>query len=174
MWVWEQTSTNRYYELSRQLPGVMSYFISGAALYYYRDFFQRYAWYFLACAVVVLAVNNYQPLPPLEPLALAVVVIFLALHFYLGNFTRFGDFSYGVYILHFPIIQLLIHSGEFERQPAKLLLVTVVLTTLGAVILWHLVEKRFLSRGSHYVAATGAPVGRSDGEEARREGLGGA
>jgi peptidoglycan/LPS O-acetylase OafA/YrhL len=150
----ERTGSGLYLELARQLPGQLSYFIAGAALFYYRDVFERRVTTFLLAAVAVLTINYFFSLQLLEPLALAVVVVFLGLHFYVGNFARYGDFSYGVYIVHFPIIQLLIFLGWFKGDPVTLLIVTVVLTILGAVLMWHLVEKRFLSRSSHYVAAT--------------------
>ena len=67
-------------------------------------------------AVSILAANMIYPLPLLEPFALATVVVFFGLFLYAGNFGKYGDFSYGFYILHFPVIQFLLHAGWFREK----------------------------------------------------------
>lgn len=150
----ERTGSGMYVELARQLPGQLSYFMAGAFLYYFLPRFERRAAYFLAAAGLVLVVNRFFPLPLLEPFALATVVVFFGLFLYLGNFGKFGDFSYGMYILHFPIIQLLLQSQWFGDRPWSFLVAVLLLTTVGAIAMWHLVEKRFLFRASHYIEAS--------------------
>jgi peptidoglycan/LPS O-acetylase OafA/YrhL len=149
----ERTGSGVYAELSRQLPGQLSYFMSGAALYYFLPLFERHIRYLLTAAVSALAVHSIFPLPLFEPFALAVVVIFLGLYWYAGNFGKYGDFSYGFYILHFPVIQIFLHAGWLQKTPWYFLTAVVLVTTASAIAMWHLVEKRFLHRSSHYVAA---------------------
>jgi peptidoglycan/LPS O-acetylase OafA/YrhL len=143
-----------YVELGRQLPGQLSYFMAGAALYYFLPLFERRIEYFLLAAALILAANMSYPLPLLEPFALATVVVFFGLFLYVGNFGKYGDFSYGFYILHFPVIQLVLHAGWFRESPWYFLLAVMLITTICAIAMWHLVEKRFLLRSSHYLAAT--------------------
>lgn len=152
----ERTGSGIYLELGRQLPGQLSYFMAGAALYYFLPFFERRIGYFLVAAALILATHSAFPLPLLEPFALATVVVFFGLFLYAGNFGKYGDFSYGFYILHFPAIQLLLHAGWFRESPWYFLATTLFITTAGAIAMWHLVEKRFLFRSNHYVAATSA------------------
>lgn len=152
----QKTGSAFYLELGKQLPGQLCYFMAGGLLYYYLSFFERHVGYFVAAAAVVLGVNSFIPLSALTPLAVAVFVIFFALFLYVGNFGKYGDFSYGVYILHFPIIQTLLYSGHFNQSPWLYLISAVGITLLGAVAMWHLVEKQFLFRNSHYVASTAA------------------
>lgn len=147
----KRTGAEIYVELSRQLPGQLSYFMAGAFLYYFLPLFERRIGYFVIVAASVLATNMIYPLPLLEPLALAMVVVFFGLFLYVGNFGKYGDFSYGFYILHFPIIQLLLHVGWFRESPWYFLVAVISITTFGAIAMWHLVEKRFLLRSSHYV-----------------------
>ena len=147
----ERTGSRLHAELARQLPGQLSYFLAGAFFYYHLPLFERRAPWFVAAALAILAVHAFLPLPALQPFALATLVVAAALFFHVGNFGRYGDFSYGVYILHFPIIQLLLHTGWFRRDPWLFLGAVLVLVAVGAVALWHLVEKRFLLRSSHYV-----------------------
>ena len=149
-----QTGIDFYERLARQLPGQLSYFMAGAVVFYYLPFFERRIGYFVSAAVGVLALNFLIPLPLLQPFALATLVLFFGLYLYAGNFGRYGDFSYGVYILHFPVIQLLLNSGWFTERPWYFLFSAVSITVLGAILMWNLVEKRFLLRSSHYVGAT--------------------
>ncbi|MBQ0799722.1 MAG: acyltransferase [Porticoccaceae bacterium] len=149
----ERTGSGIYVELARQLPGQLSYFMAGAFIYYFLPLFERRAGYFLTAATLVLLINMFFPLLILEPLALAIVVVFFGLFLYLGNFGKYGDFSYGIYILHFPIIQLLIYSNWFHESPWYFLMAVIVITTGSSIAMWHLVEKRFLIRKSHYITA---------------------
>jgi peptidoglycan/LPS O-acetylase OafA/YrhL len=152
----QRTGSPLYAELARQLPGQLSYFLAGAFFYYHLPLFERRVRWFVAAAVATLAVHAFFPLPLLQPFALATLVVAAGLFCHAGNFGRHGDFSYGVYILHFPVIQLLLHSGWFRHDPWLFLVTTLVLVGAGAVALWHLVERRFLLRSSHYVQHVGA------------------
>ncbi len=138
-----------YQELIRQLPGQLVYFISGAALYYYYGLFKRYAYYFLTLAVICLLWKNGMAL--IEPAAVAIgVIYFCCLLKPLGNFCKYGDLSYGVYIIHFPVIQLLVQYNFYQSHPILSLLSTLILVLLLAFITWHLIEKQFLRHSSHY------------------------
>jgi peptidoglycan/LPS O-acetylase OafA/YrhL len=148
----ESTGSPTYVVLARQLPGQLAYFVSGAAIYYYLNFFEKHLLKFLVAAICTLITHQFYPLPGLEPLALATVVAFFGFFLYAGNFGKYGDFSYGIYILHFPILQIMIQAGLFEQSPYLALAIACVLVFASAVLMWNLVEKRFLLRSSHYVA----------------------
>jgi len=148
-----RTGNPFYEQLSRQLPGQLCFFIAGAALFYYLPLFERRVKLFVTLAAVVLVADTWTPLPWLQPAALAVIVLFFGLFLYAGNFGKFGDFSYGVYILHFPLIQLLLNAGWSASHPWAFLVTAVSLTFVGAIVMWNLVEKRFLLRSSHYVSS---------------------
>lgn len=145
-----QTGKGYYVELAKQLPGQLCYFIMGVGLYYYLDFFERHVAWFVSAAVLALSVGWLWPVGFLEPAALGVLVIFFGLFFFVGNFGRYGDFSYGVYIVHFPVIQLYLHFGLFSSQPWLQLALVLGTVGVGGVLMWHLCEKRFLRRESHY------------------------
>lgn len=150
----ESSNSGLYAVLSRQLPGQLSYFMAGAFFYYYLHIFEKKSRYFVFFAILSLAINTTIPLPFIEPFAIATLVIFFGLFLYMGNFGKFGDTSYGVYILHFPIIQIFLNQGWFKESPWLFLTGIIVITFVGAMFMWHFVEKKFLHRGSHYVAAT--------------------
>jgi peptidoglycan/LPS O-acetylase OafA/YrhL len=80
----------------------------------------------------------------LEPLAVAAVVLALALAIpALGRWSALGNLSYGMYLWHFPVIQVLCTR---IKSPWMFFLAAVA-TTLGlAVLSWNVAEKHFLRR----------------------------
>lgn len=147
-----QTGSGLYLELQRQLPGQLCYFVAGAAGYYYFPYLSRYALPLTIAAVAGLVLQDWLPWMAVQPLALGILVVYAAcIAPFLGNFGRFGDFSYGIYIVHFPILQLLIVHGVFASTPWLALLMAIALVMSAAALLWHGIEKPFLRRSSHYV-----------------------
>jgi len=148
----DRTGSGMFAELARQLPGQLSYFMAGA---FYACFFgvlKTKMSLLMLVSAAVLTVHAFIPLPLLEPFALGSLVMVLAYARPLGHFSRFGDFSYGLYIVHFPIIQLWLSSGLLQDAP-WLFLATVVASSLAcAALLWHAVEKHFLARSNHYLS----------------------
>ena len=91
----------------------------------------------------------------IQPVALGVLVVYFACVFpCLGNFGKYGDFSYGIYIVHFPILQTLIAYGLFKGSPWLMLVVAGFLVMTAAILFWHFIEKPFLRKSSHYVATS--------------------
>ncbi len=141
--------------LQRQLPAQMMFFSGGALLYYYLDLFKRYSHILLLAAISAYILQSFigtHQLYPLYALSLSVIVIYLALIFpYLGNIAKYGDLSYGIYIWHFPIIQTFISLHLFNAHPIPAFLGLTTVILLFAWLSWHLVEKPFLGKKSHYV-----------------------
>ena len=149
-----KTGQGFYLELQRQLPGQLVFFIAGAAGYYYLEYLVKYVKWLAPLAIVAFAFQSWLPWVAVQPVALAVLVIsFACVLPVFGNFDKYGDFSYGIYIVHFPILQLMIARGYFSGTPWLGLLITGVLVIVAAFLLWHRVEKPFLRKSSHYVAA---------------------
>ncbi|NOH02431.1 MAG: acyltransferase [Chloroflexi bacterium] len=153
-WLAARTGDNLYAELGHQLPGQLAYFMAGAFFYYYLPFFEKNAGIFLGAGILILFADYFYPLPFLEPFALAALVVFFGLFLYVGKFGKYGDFSYGIYILHFPIIQIFLQYGWLSESPWLYFAAVLSLTLAAGFAMWHLVEKRFLLRSSHYLAET--------------------
>ncbi len=151
----EATGRPIYLALAHQLPGQLSFFMTGAALYYKEKEVRRWLLPGAAVSIVLLAVGGPFIDLVLQPLLLGLTVIYFAVGLpHLGNFGRFGDFSYGMYIIHFPLLQWMVWNGWFRDAPWTSLLLACVATLAAAYAMWHLVERRFLFRSSHYVAAS--------------------
>jgi len=150
----DKTGSSLYLELQRQLPGQITFFIVGAAGYYYLQYLAKYAAWLVAVAIAAFVLQSWLPWVAVQPVALGVLIVcFACVIPCLGNFDKYGDFSYGIYIVHFPILQILTAYGLFKESPWTMLLVTIVLVMSLAFMLWHFIEKPFLRKSSHYVAA---------------------
>ena len=150
-----RTGLSLYVELQRQLPGQLAFFIAGAAGYYYLQYLAKYAMWLVGLALLIFMFQAWLPWVAVEPVALAIIVVYFACIFpCIGNFGKYGDFSYGMYIVHFPILQLLISYGLFKESPWLALGMAGLLIMMVAFLLWHLIEKPFLRKSSHYLAAS--------------------
>jgi peptidoglycan/LPS O-acetylase OafA/YrhL len=150
-----RTGAGLWLQLQRQLPGQLGYFLVGVALYFSRDSLRGRWGALVAVAlpmlVLVMAIADPAITALLEPLALGVLVIFAAIALpHLGNFARHGDFSYGVYIIHFPVVQALVASGLFAERPWTAFCISLLLVAALSALSWHAVERPFLRRRSHY------------------------
>ena len=143
--------------LAYQLPGQLGYFAAGALCYYHLPALRRRWTAAIALGAGGMLIGSTWPVLKIviEPAALALVVVFLAFGVrHLGNFARYGDLSYGVYIIHVPVLQTLVAAGLFERSAFGALALAIALVLALAFASWHLVEKPFLQRGSHYILAS--------------------
>ena len=150
----ERYSSPVFLELARQLPGQMSYFAGGAVCYYSFGFFERHWAALGVVSAIVLMVNRFWSLPILEPLALSVVTITISVLHPLPRSGRHEDFSYGTYIVHFPVWQLLLHSGWFIDRPWRFFFVGTSLTGVLAIVLWYSIERPFLRPNRRRLAFT--------------------
>lgn len=136
--------------LEVQFPAQLAYFTAGVLLLLYFDKLKNH---FLSIAVIsaILYLNDhFFTHESLDIFWISGLVFVVGFYRYLGNVSKYGDFSYGVYIVHWPIIQILIASGIAALNPGLFLFLVLSLTALGSFFMWHLVEKKFLASGSHY------------------------
>jgi len=146
---YSQVSQNDTYAmLAHQLPGFMSYFVCGIALYYYQSTFQKYKLWLLVGGLVVYLLERKLELEILTPLSLSLLVFTVAFSIkQLNSFGKYGDISYGLYLFHCPIIKAVAYLGFFQKYNP---FVVALLVILGIVAIsfasWHWVEKGFLKR----------------------------
>jgi len=156
IFLYDKTGNDVYNILGRQFMGQLKYFISGAIVLFYFDTFRKYFKTLFALALVVFAVNYFKLLSfselnvvidALYPISFAILIIGIAFNFkYLNNFGKYGDFSYGIYLIHFPVIQTLVHFKMHEYNFIFTLFLSIIITVALGALSWHLIEKRFLKR----------------------------
>ena len=140
-----------YFLLEKQLPGQLAFFIAGAALYYYIDFARKHSLKLLFAGLIGFALHKNFGLYFIYPASLAIITVYFAVFFiYMGNWGKFGDFSYGTYIWHFPVLQAYISVGMFQTRPFGGFILSMLTVLIFAIISWHIIEKPFLKKSSHY------------------------
>jgi len=141
----EKFSYSIFYLLINQIVPLALMFLTGMIAYLYRDKIR------LHMGIGVLALLLFVGLSTLVSqvtILLASVLLAYGL-FALGNsprlsaFSKYGDFSYGIYIYHFPILQILVALFDL-RSGIKLFLIALPLSVLVGALSWWLVESRAL------------------------------
>ncbi|MEO0450054.1 MAG: acyltransferase [Pseudomonadota bacterium] len=144
-------------QLARQLPGQMMFFAAGMALWKLRPRLRPHAPLLMMIGAAALCAALLVPsLEALRVLGLAGLIVGVA--FSPGptlNAARWGDISYGVYIVHFPIVQTLIALGVFTLTGLwGGIALSAILVFAASFILWWWVEKPALRQDSHYRQAS--------------------
>jgi peptidoglycan/LPS O-acetylase OafA/YrhL len=143
-------SPGMYADIEKQLPGQLIYFVAGILLYLYFEWLARHYLAILCVSLCLLVVDSFFCRGMLDVLWISGMVFLFGFWRYLGNFSKYGDLSYGIYIVHYPIVQALISLGLAKQSPAVFVLLVLTSVGVAAFLLWHVVEKRFLTRSSHY------------------------
>jgi peptidoglycan/LPS O-acetylase OafA/YrhL len=100
----------------------------------------------MAAAAIALALELWTGWFFLRPLAIPALTLGACLLLpHIEGPARWGDFSYGTYILHYPIIQLMVAAGLFRVQPWLGLFTALIVVAFAAGISWFVVEKPSLA-----------------------------
>lgn len=122
---------------------MLPYFLGGALIYQLRDRLPMRGW--IAAIALVAAWVLIAFIPSFGKQAAAPALAYLVL--YLGavlpspRIVQVHDVSYGVYIFHFPVIQLLILLGVNRLGFVPLLLIALALTLVLATASWFGIER---------------------------------
>jgi peptidoglycan/LPS O-acetylase OafA/YrhL len=144
------SSRSIYYKLEVQFPAQLVYFSAGILLLLYFDTLKIHFQSVSCIAACAFLLDHFLTRGILDVFWISGAVFVFGFWRYLGNFSRYGDFSYGVYIVHFPILQTLIAFGIARQRPSVFLTLSLSLIGLTSVLMWNMVEKRFLASSSHY------------------------
>ncbi|WP_301665353.1 acyltransferase family protein [Methanoculleus frigidifontis] len=123
------------------------YFLIGAYLYLHRN---RIV-YDARVAGLLLAVLALSTLTPYVTAAGVLCIPYLTLYAahapipLLSGVGRAGDFSYGMYIYHYPLQQAVIQATQDALAVPVLAALSLAMTFPLAFLSWHLVERRALA-----------------------------
>lgn len=135
-----------HYKFAMQLPGQFSFFVIGALIHYHLDFFMKHGKWITVAAILLYLGHLTTGWFALRPAAVATLTLSASLLApTIKGPTRWGDFSYGIYVLHWPIIQLFVAAGLYRAHPGLALVLTVITVAIAAVFSWFLVEKPSLA-----------------------------
>jgi peptidoglycan/LPS O-acetylase OafA/YrhL len=134
--------------LSRQLPGQMSYFVCGYAIFRYLSEFKRRGHLLLAASIAGLLFDFGIGFPLFRPAALAVMTMYVAFVVpHLGDMPRLGDMSYGIYIFHMPILHVLMGQFGFQSDLRISAAMSIAAVLSVAYLSWHWLEKPCMALG---------------------------
>lgn len=130
------------------------WYVIGMLMYIYRDTLipklKKYVWFILAGFVlyrIVISSNHIEMIGYYSDIITSFVLPILAIVVpFSTKPIRFkNDFSYGIYLYHWCVLNILVHFGLFERciDIVNLLLFMVESLIMG-VLSWFCVEKRFV------------------------------
>ena len=136
--------------LAKQLPGYLCYFLVGILINLNFEIFVKHKLKLIIATIIVILILNFHSLQIdfFYPAAFGVLVVGFAYSTpFLNNFGKYGDFTYGVYIFHFPVIQLFRQFNLFEKyNPFFMAFLILIIVLLLAIFSWFFIEKRFLAR----------------------------
>lgn len=101
-------------QLSYQLPGFMSYFVMGMLFLFNWETLINKKNYYIIPAIIIFALHYYTKTETLMPCALTMILMWAGTS--LLVFKKIGtptDYSYGMYLFHFPLINIYTHHGLF-------------------------------------------------------------
>ncbi|PKF74618.1 acyltransferase family protein [Chryseobacterium sp. PMSZPI] len=132
--------------MSKQLPGSLCYFIGGMLIYFNFNKFIKHKNSLFIIAIITVWIDLIFKIKLFSPIMISIIVLYIAYSLkFLNNFGKYGDFTYGIYIFHFPIIRVFQTLGLFEDYNPYIMSIICMLVVIGVGISsWHLYEKRFL------------------------------
>ena len=164
----EHTGRPYFAMLARQLPGQLTYFIVGGLFHYHELVMRHRALPIFLVSLTLLLFRVPLIDPILTPVCLGFVVMYFAMGIpFLGNFGRHGDFSYAIYIFHYPVLQFLVWKGLFAWNVTFAFILAIAVVLFLAWVSWHLVERRWLRKSSHYVLSTADATQSAEGAGTR-------
>jgi len=152
----EATGKELYFKLSKQLPGQLAFFVGGALAYYRTREGQSPPTAAIGLAGILgYALTDGLLHEAVAPVAVTAIVYWLSIGVpRLIDAGKHGDFSYGLYLYHFPIVQTMIALGAYQQHPWATAIGVLAGTIVLSVLSWHLYEKRFLSHRAPHPAPT--------------------
>lgn len=118
-----------------------TYFIGGMFLMLYFDLFNKYFIYIFVFSIIAVIEGV------LDTLAFPIIIVGIAYYCKPLNFFRKVDnITYGLFLYHFPIIQLLIHYGVAEYNLILCFILTIIATFILATLSWFYIEKPLMNK----------------------------
>ncbi len=130
---------------------IIYYFFIGIAFFHWKDRIPLHFTLFAAAALLAYFLLPRDGMTYIAAFPLTYCVVYLGmLKIPRIPLLQNGDYSYGIYLFHFPIQQTLVHLFPGLREWWLLFPVAMILTILFAAASWHWVEKPSLGLKKHF------------------------
>ena len=148
MYMFDYTGKPLYMFLEHQLPGCLSYFAAGMFAYQYKDIFMKYRHWIILPAIGIVVFEKMMGLSWLQPAGNAAILLWCAYSLpKLNKLEWLGNFSYGMYLYHCPILMVMMSLGAFQAMNvwvASACFIGIVIAL--AALSWYTLEKRFINK----------------------------
>ncbi len=133
--------------LEIQLPGQLCFFVVGSFAYYYFERFKRHGRWMWIASVSFYLLSVISGWIAFRAIGVSLGVVCAGFLFpTLGQAAKYGDFSYGTYVFHFPVIQVFIALGLVGHHPRLALILILMSVAIISFTSWNLVEAPCLQR----------------------------
>jgi len=121
---------------------IIYYFFIGIAFFHWKDRLPLHVGLFVAAAALAYILIPLDGTTYIAAFPLTYCVVYLGmLKIPRIPLLQNGDYSYGIYLFHFPIQQTLVHLFPGIREWWLLFPIAAILTMLFAAASWHWIEK---------------------------------
>jgi len=147
-------------KLAIQMPGQLSFFILGAMAYERTRLGQQGPTLTMAVAgAIAYGLSDGLLHELFAPFAVACMIYWAAISCpKLPDVSRHGDLSYGIYLYHWPILQVFIAFGWFGAAPYAATIAFFVTVAIVASVSWLLIERPFLMHRNAHAAVRAEAV----------------
>ena len=143
--IWSLIFSEYDSRLAHQLPGQMAYFAVGMFFVYFDVNRLNHYWFWVAIiSYFCLPIPHYLEVM-LSPVVYGGVIFLVGQSTLIRTkITQLGDFSYSIYLIHYPIIQFSVSFGLFESGVWFGFTITMLLVFCLASFIWFLIERPFI------------------------------
>lgn len=143
-YLYQHSGSSLYLMLKRQIGGQYIYFLAGMCIYfYYQQVHSQVKWLLPVSVVVFLVGSYYDSWEYLTAFCYAVIIMELSLNAkVLSRFSEVPNVTYGLYLYHFPVVQILLHFKVNEWSHNGCCLLCLGIVTLLSIMNYQLIEKR--------------------------------
>ncbi|WP_338449549.1 acyltransferase [Niallia oryzisoli] len=122
------------------------YFSAGMLFYLFRGKILQNVWLALLSLVIVFISAKLGKFNYLFPIFGGYFIFYIgyASKITLHHFSKYGDFSYGIYIYAFPVQQMVVNLFHNDITPLQNFIISYPITLCFAIASWHLVEEKAL------------------------------
>ncbi len=134
-------------QLSYQLPGFMSYFVMGMVFLFNWETLINKKNYFIIPAIIIFALHYFTKTEIFMPCALTCILMWAGTT--LKVFKQIGvpiDYSYGMYLFHFPLINIYTYIGLFSHTFIGGSITVIAISFLMAFITEKYIQTNIIRR----------------------------
>jgi peptidoglycan/LPS O-acetylase OafA/YrhL len=129
----------------------VAYFAAGIFCMINFDWLRRHQKHIIAPGIIIVVLEYMfsfnRALEFLLPAGLGAMIMFVAFNFpRLHNVGKNGDYSYGIYVFHAPLVKIFIDLGYYGLNKDVALLACMGTVFSVAYMSWHFLEKKALRR----------------------------